>query len=102
MKPERFGRYVLLDRIAIGGMAEVFRAVLSGAEGFRRTFVVKRILSQFCQSGDFVEMEYVRGRDLQEILRRLSRIGRAFPIPLAAYIVREVASGLGYAHELAG
>ena len=45
-KPERFGRYVLLDRIGAGGMAEVFRAVMPGAQGFRQTFVVKRILAE--------------------------------------------------------
>ena len=56
IKPERFGRYILLDRIGVGGMAEVFRAVMPGPEGFKRTFVVKRILTQLCQSQTFVEM----------------------------------------------
>ena len=32
----RFGRYVLLERIGRGGMAEVFRAVAHGVEGFQR------------------------------------------------------------------
>ena len=56
IKPARFGRYILLDRIGVGGMAEVFRAVMPGPEGFKRTFVVKRILTQLCQSQTFVEM----------------------------------------------
>ncbi len=34
----------------------MFRAVLPGAEGFKRTFVVKRILSHLSQSPRFVEM----------------------------------------------
>src|SRR3954468_14158755 len=55
-KPERFGRYVLLDRIGEGGMAEVFRAVMPGAGGFRRTLVVKRIHPQFSGAASFVEM----------------------------------------------
>ena len=37
-------------------MAEVFRAIMPGAEGFKRTFVIKRILSQLSQSANFVDM----------------------------------------------
>ena len=36
-----FGRYLLLDRLGEGGMAEVYTAVTYGAEGFRRNFVIK-------------------------------------------------------------
>jgi Protein kinase domain len=67
VKPERFGRYILLDRIGVGGMAEVFRAVMPGAGGFKRMFVLKRILSQFCQSPTFVEM-FVREAKLGALL----------------------------------
>ncbi|MBI4703230.1 MAG: serine/threonine protein kinase, partial [Deltaproteobacteria bacterium] len=41
-----FGRYVLLDRLARGGMGEVFRALAVGARGFEKPVVVKRILPQ--------------------------------------------------------
>jgi eukaryotic-like serine/threonine-protein kinase len=54
--PQRFGRYVLLDRMGLGGMAEVFRAIMPGAGGFQRTFVVKRILAERAAAPDFVEM----------------------------------------------
>ncbi|MGK0361559.1 MAG: hypothetical protein ACI9U2_003877, partial [Bradymonadia bacterium] len=36
MQPQRFGKYLLLDRISVGGMAEVFKARLFGVEGFAR------------------------------------------------------------------
>jgi hypothetical protein len=40
---QQFGRYRLIERIAEGGMAEVFTAMLSGAEGFERQVVIKRL-----------------------------------------------------------
>ena len=37
-------RYTIVKKIADGGMAEVFLATQSGAQGFRRNVIVKRIL----------------------------------------------------------
>jgi eukaryotic-like serine/threonine-protein kinase len=53
---ERFGRYVLLELIGRGGMAEVYRSVAHGLEGFQRVFVIKRILKEKCATPEFVEM----------------------------------------------
>ncbi|HEV3032483.1 MAG TPA: serine/threonine-protein kinase [Polyangia bacterium] len=44
-----FGRYTLLDRLGEGGMAEVYTAATFGAEGFRRTFVVKRLRAELAR-----------------------------------------------------
>jgi serine/threonine protein kinase len=51
-----FGKYYLLDRIGAGGMAEVFRAVAMGPEGFQRTLVIKRMLPHLSQDRTFVRM----------------------------------------------
>ena len=53
---EDFGDYALLDRIAIGGMAEVWRARRRGVEGFQKTVAIKKILSHLTGSPDFVTM----------------------------------------------
>jgi eukaryotic-like serine/threonine-protein kinase len=54
--PEAFGKYLLVERIAVGGMAEVFRALASGPEGFQRTVVIKRVLPTLLENEGFVEM----------------------------------------------
>ncbi|MEM7355157.1 MAG: protein kinase, partial [Acidobacteriota bacterium] len=53
---ENFGEYTLLDRIAIGGMAEVWRARRRGVEGFQKIVAIKKILSHLTGSADFVTM----------------------------------------------
>ncbi len=52
----RFGKYELLERIGIGGMAEVFKAKIYGAEGFERLIAIKRILPNLIEDDDFVNM----------------------------------------------
>jgi serine/threonine-protein kinase len=54
--PQRFGKYQILERIASGGMAEVFKARLDGIGGFHRTFAIKRILPHLTQNAEFVDM----------------------------------------------
>jgi len=51
-----FGRYVLLKRIAKGGMAEIFRAMSYGAEGFMKLVAIKRIRPELCRDYHFIDM----------------------------------------------
>ncbi len=55
-KPVPFGKYYLLERINVGGMAEVFRAKAYGVEGFERLVAVKRILPNIAEDQDFIRM----------------------------------------------
>lgn len=53
---ERFGRYFLLDRIAVGGMAEIFLARSASLDGFEKDLVIKRIRPEFGQDARFSSM----------------------------------------------
>jgi serine/threonine-protein kinase len=50
------GRYTILGKLADGGMAEIFLAVQHGAEGFEKTVVLKRILTQYSADPQFRNM----------------------------------------------
>jgi eukaryotic-like serine/threonine-protein kinase len=54
--PIPFGKYVLLERISVGGMAEVFKAKSFGVEGFEKILAIKRILPSLAEDGDFIDM----------------------------------------------
>lgn len=52
----QIGRYRLLSKLAVGGMAELFLAREVGLGGFERLVVVKRILPHLIDTPRFVEM----------------------------------------------
>src|SRR6478609_2834067 len=54
--PAQFGRFLLLERIAVGGMAEVFKAKISSSHGFEKVLVIKRILPHLAADEAFVSM----------------------------------------------
>jgi serine/threonine-protein kinase len=49
-------RYQIVERIAAGGMAEVFRGESAGVEGFRKRVAIKRVLPQLSANRDFINM----------------------------------------------
>ncbi len=54
--PIAYGRYCLLQRIAIGGMAEIYKAKVFGAGGFEKLVAVKKILPSLAKHQDFITM----------------------------------------------
>jgi serine/threonine-protein kinase len=54
--PSQFGRYTLVQRLATGGMAEVFKAKILSGHGFEKLLVIKRILPNLAADKTFVSM----------------------------------------------
>ena len=54
--PTVFGRYQLLEPLAKGGMAEVFKARLGGAAGTEKLVCIKRILPHLSRNHDFLAL----------------------------------------------
>jgi TonB family protein len=52
----RFGQYVLLEKIATGGMAEVWKARMRGVEGFQKIVAIKKILPHLSDNQEFIGM----------------------------------------------
>lgn len=52
----RFGRYVLLKKIAQGGMAEIFKAKYLGESGFSKDVCIKRLLPVWSDNPVFIKM----------------------------------------------
>ena len=55
-EPIRFGKYLILDKIATGGMAELFRAKITSVEGFEKLVAIKKILPNLTQDSNLVDM----------------------------------------------
>lgn len=55
-EPKQFGKYFLLQKIAVGGMAEIYKAKTFGVDGFEKQLVIKRILPHCSADKDFITM----------------------------------------------
>lgn len=129
---ESFGKYLLLKRLAAGGMAEVFLARPASQEGNGRVLVIKRILPHVASNRDFrqmfqteiqvimgfnhphtvqlhdfghfnqqpyIAMEFIEGKNLKEVMNKLSLAKIKMPVPAALGLIMQAAAGLNYAHS---
>ena len=53
---QRLGKYVLVNRIATGGMGEIYYGKVSGVEGFEKEVALKRMLPHLSADRDFINM----------------------------------------------
>lgn len=56
LPPEAFGKYELLEKIATGGMAEVFRARVRGIAGFEKILVIKKLAERLAVNKEFTDL----------------------------------------------
>jgi len=130
-KPQVVGPYLLIEKIASGGMAEVYRARFTRDAGFEKEVAIKRILPNYTTNPEFksmfehearlcsdlnhanivqvkdfqrigdtylLEMEYVDGKNLRQLINKAQKIGIQLPMPFGIYVINEVTKGLEYAH----
>jgi hypothetical protein len=123
-----FGKYLLIKRLAVGGMAELFLAqeppnpelvvlkrilpYLSEEPEFLQMFLDEaRIAAQMhhpnivqvyelgkLDNTIFIAMEFVEGVDLRRVVMEEAKFGATVPFGVAAAICAQVAEGLDYAH----
>ncbi len=53
---KRFGKYILLDHLAKGGMADLYRAKVTGVEKFERLLAIKCMRAELASDQQFVSM----------------------------------------------
>jgi serine/threonine-protein kinase len=55
-RTRQLGRYHVTERIAFGGMAEIFRGFTFEADGYRRDVAIKKVLPHFAEDRQFIDM----------------------------------------------
>jgi serine/threonine protein kinase len=54
-EPKKFGKYQLLQKIAVGGMAELYRSKVTRAHGFEKLVAIKKILPHLTDEGNLIK-----------------------------------------------
>lgn len=55
-EPKPFGKYFLVEKIAVGGMAEIYKAKTFGVDGFEKLLAIKKILPHYSADKEFIAM----------------------------------------------
>src|SRR6476620_5691273 len=106
---EQFGPYLVYERLGVGGMATVHRALERGAEGFKRTVALKRLLPHLAEDASFIK-SFVREAKLASLLSHvnivqiyeLGRVGTEYFISMEYIDGRDVRRILRHARKVTG
>jgi serine/threonine protein kinase len=108
-EPKKFGKYQLLQKIAVGGMAELYRSKVTRAHGFEKLVAIKKILPHLTDQGYdfgsiddeyFIAMEYLFGKDLRKLTHKVKKTAAPLGLENTLYIVSRICAGLDYSHNL--
>ena len=128
-KMDRIGPYLLHDKFARGGMAELFLADYVREDGFRRKVAVKRILPHLAGNQNFIKM-FTREARVAALLQHpnvvqifdygnienayfiamefiegknlgelLKESGHGLPADITVFIMSQICKGLDYSHN---
>lgn len=97
-EPHKFGDYMMVEQIAVGGMAEVWRARATGLAGFEKVVVIKKILPALAQDEEFIRLFIDEAKILTNLVH--TNIVQVFELNKASgvhYITLEHVNGLDLA-----
>src|SRR5687767_6290219 len=106
---EQFGPYLVYERLGVGGMATVHRALEQGGEGFERMVALKRLLPHLAEDASFIK-SFVREAKLASILNHvnivqiyeLGRVGTEYFISMELIDGRDIRRILRHARKVTG
>lgn len=102
MDGSEIGPYRLREKIAQGGMAELYKADYLRRDGFRRSMAIKRVLPHLAQNQDFINM-FIREARLAALLQHpnIVQIFDFGKIKNAYFIAMEYIDGLNLGQIMA-
>jgi len=94
IQPKRCGRYLLLEKIAAGGMAQLYRAKILGVQGFEKFIAIKMILPHLVEEKDLVS-SFIDEAKLAALLshQNIVQINDFGPMENSFFIAMEYLSG---------
>jgi eukaryotic-like serine/threonine-protein kinase len=106
---EPFGPYLVYERLGVGGMATVHRALERGIEGFERIVALKRLLPHLALDATFIK-SFVREAKLASLLNHvnivqifeLGRVGTQYFISMEYIDGRDIRRILRHARKVSG
>ncbi len=106
---DMYGPFEVLERLGVGGMATVHRAIERGVEGFPREVALKRLLPHLAEDEAFVRL-FVREAKLACLLQHgnivqsfeLGRVGASYFISMEYIAGRDLRAAIRQARRVVG